>query len=178
VSPAGDRVYLTTFGGDALSIWSLEGDVVRPLDWSGIPRKDVTSLAVSPDGGLLALGGREGVVVLVDTVRETVKTRLTPPSQEDEGDVRSLAFSPLGDELAVGTQRGTIRLWKVGDIFTPLVRLPGHRGTVSNLAYDAGARRLASGSQDKTVVVWDLKLVRDELAKLGLDWSSPGSYKP
>ena len=103
---------------------------------------------------------------LVDTVRGTVKTRLTSPSQEDEGDVRSLAFSPLGDELAVGTQRGTIRLWQVRSNLTPLVRLPGHRGTVTTLAYDAGGRRLASGSQDKTVVVWDMKLVRDELAKL------------
>ena len=51
----------------------------------------------------------------------------------------------------------------------PYIRLSGHRGTIFTLAFDPTGHRLASGGDDKSVRVWDLDRVRDELKALGLD---------
>ena len=81
----------------------------------------------------------------------------------------ALLSAQNGRELAVGS-RDQIRLWSLaGTSPSPIIRLAGHDGPVSVLAYDATGRHLASGSFDATVKVWDLDHVRGELAKLGLD---------
>ncbi|HEV3165775.1 MAG TPA: WD40 repeat domain-containing serine/threonine-protein kinase [Isosphaeraceae bacterium] len=167
LAPGGDRLYLTSFV-DEFSAWVLEGKMAQPLDWS-IPSDGITALALSPDGKRLALG-HDGAVLLVDTAKGSVLTRLSSPSDEDDGEIRSLAFAPNGGELAVGTRRGTIRIWKLDGTPEPLLRLPGHRGLVTTLAYDSTGYRLASGGVDKAVVVWDLNRVSNELKKLGLGW--------
>ena len=38
-----------------------------------------------------------------------------------------------------------------------MVRLKNHDDAVTSLAWEAGSRLLASGSADKSVVVWDLR---------------------
>ena len=52
----------------------------------------------------------------------------------------------------------------------PLVRLPGHRGRVSSLAFDAQGHHLASAVSDKTVDIWDLEHLVEAFGKLGLAW--------
>ena len=171
LSPSGDRVYLLNLGGE-LSAWSTEGAASGPIAWTAAP-PPASCLAVSPDGATLALGDREaGGVVLIDAHRGATRARLDPsPGDDGEADDATvLAFSPDGRMLAVGTKRGGARLWKLGPRPEPLVRLPGHRGAIESLAFDAEGRRVASGGHDQTVVVWDLDRARQELRTLGLDW--------
>ena len=52
----------------------------------------------------------------------------------------------------------------------PQLHLPGHRGSVNTLAFDTRGQHLASGGTDRTVAVWDLAVIREELARLGLGW--------
>ena len=83
----------------------------------------------------------------------------------------ALAFSPDGQDLAVGSQQGTISIWSVAQPTKPRLRfrLPGHRGIVTNLAFDAQGQRLASATGiDPLVEVWDLELIQQELARLEL----------
>ena len=168
LSPAGDRLYFVE--NNDVHAWTLAGTKARSLGWTDIPKdKDATTLALSPDGGVLAVGGRTGVVTLIDTAKGTTLTRLTPLSGEGGGLVSSLAFSPAGNSLAVGTQQGQIDLWSVLGAPTLLVRLPGHREIVTALAFDAPGRHLASAG-DKTVDVWNLDRIREEFARLGLAW--------
>jgi WD40 repeat protein len=108
----------------------------------------------------------------MDTTRGTVRARLRTSTAAAEGSIRALAlaFAPGGRELAVGTPQGAIELWALDDPSEPLLRLTGHRASVTALAFDANDRHLASGGADQLVEVWDLTRIRAELDRLGLGW--------
>jgi eukaryotic-like serine/threonine-protein kinase len=169
VSPAGDRLYLTSNEED-FSAWTISGGRGKRLSWDVATK--VSSLALSPDGKTLALGDHSGSVSVMDTARFMLRSRLTQdadsssPSADDR--ISSLAFSPEGDELAIGS-RDQVRLWSLGPMPTLLVRLPSRRGSVLALAYDSAGRHLAIGA-DKVVDVWNLDRLRRELNPLGLGW--------
>ena len=48
-----------------------------------------------------------------------------------------------------------VRLWKI-DTSVATVTLSGHRGTVTTLAFNDDGTRLASGSRDTDIIVWDV----------------------
>jgi WD40 repeat protein len=53
---------------------------------------------------------------------------------------------------------------------TPLVALPPTQSTVWCLALSPDGERLAVGSADGGLVIWDLPRVRSQLATIGLGW--------
>jgi WD40 repeat protein len=173
VATGGKRLYyIDNFGLHALTIEEEPGgdfSSSRILPWDGLPSEAMT-LALSPDGTVLAVGDRSGAVTLIDTKTGKKTARLESPSHDAEGTVWSLAFSPTGNQLAVGTQQGHVDVWSLAETSAPLFRLPGHRGYVSSLAFDAQGRYLASAGSDKTVDVWDLLRIREESKKMGLAW--------
>jgi WD40 repeat protein len=168
VSPRGDRLYLVD-GTGGVQAWALDGPNSRSLSWSGLVG-DAVSLALSPDGKLLAVGGRTGIVTLIDIDKGSVRTRLLPAPDSSDGLVGSLAFAPGGRELVVGHQQGQVELWSLADLSAPMLRLPGHRGAVAGLTFDAQGHHLAAAVSDKTVDVWNLERLREELGRLGLGW--------
>ncbi len=181
VAPAGDRLYLIE-GSGAAQVWTIAGDQAQLVTtWPGLP-VDATALALSPDGKTLAVGVRPGGLVLIETTGGTIRHRLisnpAPTDSDSEGEsgdgqVTSLAFSPDGASLAVGTQQGSITVWSLdaAPAPAPLFRLPAHRGVaVLSVSFDPRGHVLASSGGDKTVDVWDLLRVREEFARLGLNW--------
>ncbi|KAH8157787.1 hypothetical protein CIB48_g10463 [Xylaria polymorpha] len=69
--------------------------------------------------------------------------------------VTAIAQSKIDkDVFAVGYEDGSIRLWdKYG---TVIVNFNGHRSAITTLAFDRSGVRLASGSKDTDIIVWDL----------------------
>ncbi|KAF7560887.1 hypothetical protein G7046_g3265 [Stylonectria norvegica] len=59
------------------------------------------------------------------------------------------------DVFAVGYEDGSIRLWD-SKIATVIVNFNGHKSAITKLAFDKTGVRLASGSKDTDVIVWDL----------------------
>lgn len=59
------------------------------------------------------------------------------------------------DIFAVGYEDGSIRLWD-SKIAATIVSFNGHRSAITVLTFDKSGARLASGSRDTDVIIWDL----------------------
>jgi WD40 repeat protein len=70
-------------------------------------------------------------------------------------EVTCILRSPQKDSFAVGYADGSIRLWtaSAGSVITTF---NGHKKAVTALAFDEQGTRLASGSQDTDLIVWDV----------------------
>lgn len=70
-------------------------------------------------------------------------------------EVTCIKQSPQFNVFAVGYADGSIRLWNAlsGSV---LATFNGHKKSISALAFDERGTRLASGSQDTDLIIWDV----------------------
>jgi WD40 repeat protein len=142
----------------AVRLWDATMGAERGILRVRVP--GVGALAFSPDGRVLASGDyRDGVVTLWDVAARTERAILETIGDKDSlNEVAALAFAPDGRMLAVATDRA-VQLWDV-ETARLLARLEGHEGKVKCLAYSPDGTRLASGSYDRTVRLWDVARYR------------------
>src|SRR5262245_48260355 len=112
----------------------------------------IASVAVSPDGKIVAVGTRNKLVKLWDL---TSKTELKTLAGHDR-DVNALAFSPDSKTLASGSADNTIKLWDVAT-GKELRTLRGHENFLASVAYSPDGKTLVTGAADGTVCTWDTK---------------------
>ncbi len=108
----------------------------------------VRSVAWSPDGDVIAVGGALGIW-------------LYTPELEDIGlltghtkAVYGLAFSPDGTRLASASHDMTVRIWDV-ETQSELHTMTGHTGLTVAVAWSPDGSMVASGAYDHTVRVWN-----------------------
>ncbi len=106
-------------------------------------------LALSPDGGTLALGTSEGAIKLLDTQSWKPKGEL----KGHQGAVTCLCFSGDGKGLASGGEDKAARLWDVAGGYERAT-FQAHTDAVNAVGLSADGRVLASGGKDKMVYVW------------------------
>jgi len=108
----------------------------------------IYSVAISPDGQMIASGGSDQPIMLWNSGTGKLVRTLT----EHSGQVFSVAFSPNGKLLASGGDDNTLRIWnyQVGELLQTLE----HLGPVHCVAFSPNGQSLASGSADTTVKVW------------------------
>ena len=102
------------------------------------PPSETISIALSPNGGLLAAGAADGRVrlwrletgVLVRTLRG------------HRAEVLSVAFSPDGKELLSGSRDGDARIWNLSDGVAKVLR--GHGGPVFDANFSTDGRWIAT----------------------------------
>ncbi|MBS1713426.1 MAG: WD40 repeat domain-containing protein [Armatimonadetes bacterium] len=107
--------------------------------------REVSSLAVSPDGKWLASGSVDLTVRIWDAkTRQCVKVL-----EGHDGEVKCLAFSPDGKTLASGEQYKKVRFWDVAS--GALQRtVTGYEGAVNGIVFLPGGG-LAAACQDNNV---------------------------
>lgn len=107
-------------------------------------------LTFSPNGGMLASGGSDGIIKLWDGA--TLHEIATFVAHEDS--ISSITFSPDGRRLASSGFDRTVKFWDVatGQNFLTLV---GHKDVVTSVEFDPSGQILASTSWDGTVMLWD-----------------------
>jgi WD40 repeat protein len=139
------------------SLWHAEGAQVW---WQG--------LAFSPGGKVLAAADPSGAVTLFEAAGGRELRRL--PAQAGTTNSSGLTFSPDGRLLVFGAYDFNARkshVWAY-EAASGAVRheFTGHDGPISALAFSPDGKRLATGGNDTTVLVWDLTGRSDgELAK-------------
>jgi WD40 repeat protein len=109
------------------------------------------SVALSPDGGLLATGDQDGVIRLWNLPDGRVPRILTG----HHAGVNGVSFSPDGRTLASAGEDRTVRLW---DVATGRARitLSGHHEQVRTVKFSPDGRMAASVSTDGHTRLWDV----------------------
>ncbi len=112
------------------------------------------SLALSPDGRILATGSWDFSLRLTD-----LADHVSREVARFEEDVNALAFDRAGRWLAAGIDDGTLAL-RSPSAPTRDLRWQGHPGHVSAVALSPDGSLLASGGEEHAVRIWDLSRVR------------------
>jgi WD40 repeat protein len=117
--------------------------------------EEVMSLAWSPDGKRIATGGVGNLAGRLTIWDATSGVRLRYHMTGDRGWICSLAWHPAGKILVAGRgYPGMIQVWDA-DQGQLLRTIEAHENVVWSLAWDATGRRLASGSFDQRLRIWD-----------------------
>ena len=106
------------FGGNEYKFRNLMDvatrQIVQTLKVASGAGGQVTSIAFSPDGKILAVGCTNGIINLLNAVTlQPIGQLLGGYSDQFTDGVTSVAFSPDGKTLASGKVDGTITLWKI-----------------------------------------------------------------
>jgi len=113
---------------------------------------EISAVAFSKDGGLLACGVGDGIIKLYDT---NTMNNINDLEIHEDG-VTFLAFSPTSDALVSSDWQGAVYVWNLATGEAHELCEP--RGTaVQTLAFSNDGTTLAAGCNDGTINVWDLK---------------------
>ncbi len=146
IGGTGDAIVLDSMTGNILGYYGHHGGSVHALTWS-------------PDGIYLAIG-RDDTTVQVWNVA-TITNVYTYTGHSD--DVFTVAWSPDGKRIASGSADGLVQVWDAltgAHVYTYRGHAdyyPGHFTSgkaVNAIAWSPDGKRIASGSDDMTVQVW------------------------
>ncbi|KAL1992487.1 hypothetical protein VTN49DRAFT_4519 [Thermomyces lanuginosus] len=118
-----------------------------------VPDEDGSGTKRNTGAGRAIVGANEEVLCW-DIKKGELLHRWRDP--DCKAQVTAIAQSKTDEDVfAVGYEDGTIRLWD-SRIASIIVSFNGHKTAVTQLAFDPSGVRLASGSKDTDIILWDL----------------------
>ena len=173
-----------------VQVWDLprqQGEVPQSRFFRG-HSGGVRAIAWSPDGAYITSGGKDGTVQVWNVA--TGECNGTYRGHKDW--VNSVAWSPNGKYIASGSWDSTVKVWQGGQPQSGLqqnfpegnvITYHGHSSYIFSIAWSPDGKRIASGSKDGTVQVWDATSGRHIFTYRGhtasvkaVVWSPDGSY--
>jgi len=150
----GTQELVSADGNDVIN-WDSNTGRMRVLGISTESRSQPNaSIAVSPEGRILAVGGVGGVRLWDLKSSSLLKTKIRAESH-----VEVVRFSPDGDLIASAGWSRAVSVWncKAGKLSHRLRGiLHGHKKWVDSIAFSPDGTILASGGQDAKIKIWDL----------------------
>jgi WD40 repeat protein len=151
-------------------------DQVSVWDWASnsppvvLPAGKRAQVIFAPSGQWLAAGAdRDWRLWRTGSWNEVLKVQRNATA----GGPAPLAFTPDSRALAVARVDSVVDLVEIPS-GTPLASFePPRRDATIALRFSPDGTRLFCGTEGTTIWVWDLPLLRRELAGLGLDWPAP-----
>ena len=121
-----------------------------PMPTLTVTSGPVSSVAVTPNGNIVATGTTDGSIRLLHIRNGKVLKTLAGHS----GPVWSLAISPDGKTIASGSGDNTVRVW---DLYNGklLKILFGHKAGVFSVAFSPDGKAIASVGKDRTIKLWE-----------------------
>jgi WD40 repeat protein len=121
----------------------------------------VSSLAISPDGRVIAIASLDKIS-LYDAELEFIRNVAEPT-----GFVYSLAFHQYEEQLVLAAggciprdctqNRGQLTMWEITNGRPSLINQEqAHTALIKTIAFSANGSLLATGSYDRTILIWDL----------------------
>jgi serine/threonine protein kinase/WD40 repeat protein len=152
-SPDG-RYLLAVYGADSarLIVWDLER-ATAALTLDGVVH--VAAADFSPDGASLAIGCRNGSVVIYDLASARPTLTLASPAASNIR-FRKLRYDPAGQRLAATTDDGRLCVVPLRQGAAP-VKFLAYPQFAEVFAWHRDGRRLAAGYLDYSVQVWDVE---------------------
>ncbi|KUN98490.1 hypothetical protein AQJ67_27520 [Streptomyces caeruleatus] len=145
-------------GDGTVKLWDMTTGKSRHLVTDPL---GLNSMAFSPDGEIIAIGGEDGTVRLWDAASGQSRTML----RGHTADVTTVVFSPDGKTLATAGDEETVRLWYVASGSSRAV-LKGHTDLVTAMAFSPDGKTLATADDDHTVRLWNVALPEaDQIAR-------------
>ncbi|WP_254568546.1 serine/threonine-protein kinase [Oscillatoria sp. HE19RPO] len=153
VSPDGRAIASGSFDG-TIKIWNLEtGALIRTLTGHSDAGEMVSSVAIAPNGTLLASSsnGYGGTIKIWNLATGELLYTIAGTSLG----ISSIAISPDSQLLASGSEEGNIYLWNL-ESGEAIGTFSGHLGTVFSVVFSPDGQTLASASQDGSIKLWSV----------------------
>ena len=157
-----DCQHIASGSGDEVWIWTKDGIIEHKLDCSAKNYSHLHDLAFSHDG----------CRILCNVNRTEWTTRghqlsLLDTTNHCHLDILSVAYSPNDDEVVCGMFNGEVLISNMDT--NEAYRLGRHSNMVKSVAFSPDGSRIASGSDDWTVRIWDARL-RRTIKGMDLGW--------
>ena len=145
-SPNGEMI-VSASEDKYLRLWNLEGKIIG-LPFSGHSNA-VKAVAFSPDSTTIASGSRDKTLCLWDLQGDLIQKPF-----EHENGVLSLAFSHDGRKI-ISCSGNLLYLWNLQGVI--LRKFEAHTSIVRCISVSPDGKIIATGSDDKTIRLWDLE---------------------
>ena len=171
LSPDGRWLACTTWHGSGVKVFDTQS---RKLVLS-VPETNNSHAAFSPDGMWLATGtGPEYRLWSVGSWEAGLRIA----GVETTDMPGPMAFSPDGQILAIVVSWPLVRLIDVASgLELATLEMPDIDVRIWALSFSPDGTCLIAGSHSHRLHIWDLRLIRQRLAAMGLDWDLP-PYPP
>jgi len=117
----------------------------------------IDSIAFSPDGNLLASGGRDKIIILWN-ISDPEQPQYIRSLKGDGFGILNIVFRPDGKWLASAGWKPTISLWEITNPVNAyqIGALTGQKKATYSLAFSPDGKNLVSGNHEGNVILWDL----------------------
>lgn len=144
-----------TAGGQEFHVWNLEGDE-EPQRFSEV--RDITAMAVSCDGSLVALGGSGGEI----TIRQTSDFKKVGSLMSGRR-VSGLAFMPDGTGLVSAGDDELVTQWHI-ESGNKIKVLKGAEDDINDLVISEDGQIVVTSDDNQTVKIWSLDSGMEEMS--------------